>query len=487
MSHQVDVELESVTATVVDWFRSFDDINIARSLWIERVNAVLLPLVIKAYNDSADNIWEKLVAVADDAAPALTAAIIPKMVSSRAGEFFAGAKSRLVAIGDMLWNAMRTELLVGMQLGDAVSSLRNRIGNAFTLTAPRARNIAVTEVLGASQAGSFHQVKAAKVTALKRWITKDDDRVRPSHYDVDDVQINMDAKFIVGGFAMDYPHDPTAPLAETINCRCTLVWEIVEKNKLSDELIIQSLAADAFHLPGRHDQASHGRRKNNSTKNADVPPTLNVVSTNVKDAFQANSTEPWVFELDADKRAAGLWASSFNGMDAVRQVMRNRAAGRTDFEDFAFSSKRFDRTVLAMESYSESDLRNDVLSAAMLFEKKLRDAPTGRKRLYRGMRLSSDSIPQPGAVFDQDIASWTAAKNWADVYANMNDEYHQGDVAVMMRLEGPHRSVDINDDLPSFMRGSEEHLTSGKYRVKSVTGSGRKRTVVVEEVRGEAT
>lgn len=271
ISRLTDQELESVTDTVIDWFRSFNDINIARSLWAERVNASLLPLVVKAYDESAANTWEKLTAVEDDAAPALTAALIPKVISGRAEEFFIGVKRRLTAIGDMLWNSMRTELLVGMQLGDSVSSLRDRIGNALKMTAPRARNIASTEVLGASQAGSFHQVKTAKVVALKRWVAKDDDRVRKSHRDVDDVQIDMDAKFIVGGYAMDYPHDPTAPLEETINCRCTLVWEIVKKDELSDELVIQSLAADAFHLPGEHDQSDHGRKgKGDTSDSADT-------------------------------------------------------------------------------------------------------------------------------------------------------------------------------------------------------------------------
>lgn len=487
ISRQVDLELESVTSTVIDWFRSFDDINIARSLWVERVNASLLPLVMKAYNDSADNTWEKLTAVEDNAAPALTAALIPRVISDRAEEFFIGARRRLTAIGDMLWNAMRTELLVGMQFGDAVPALRERIGSALKLTAPRARNIATTEVLGASQAGSFHQVKAAKVVALKRWITKDDDRVRQSHRDVNEVQIAADAKFIVGGFAMDYPHDPTAPLEETINCRCTLVWNIVEKDELSDELVIQSLAADAFHLPGKHDQKTHGRRGGKNARNATTPPKLKVAPQLAENAMFASSSEPWVFNDDPDKRAVGIWASSFNGMDAVRQVFRNRAAGRPDFADFEFSSKRFNFTVLKMPEYTEQDLRNDVLASAMRLQERLDAAPTNKTRLYRGMRLSRDSIPSPGDTFDQDIASWTADKDWASVYASTEDAYHKGDIQVIMRLEGSHRSVDINSDLPSFMYGSQEHLAGGRYRVKAVTGSGRKRTVVVEEVPDETT
>lgn len=261
ISARIDTELTSVTDTVMDWYRSFDDINLARSLWLERVNTVLLPMVLQAYDDAAHDTWEKLNAADDEAVPALTAAVIPRVVARFVEGLVDNARRRLTAIGDMLWNAMRTELLIGTQLGESAPALRDRLLSATKVAAPRARNIAVTEILGAAQAGSFQQVKAAQVTALKRWVAKDDDRVRESHRDVDGTQIDMNAKFIVGGHAMDYPHDPVAPPSETANCRCTLVWEIVEKDELTDELVIQSLAADAFHLPGRHDQSDHGRKE----------------------------------------------------------------------------------------------------------------------------------------------------------------------------------------------------------------------------------
>jgi len=40
-------------------------------------------------------------------------------------------------------------------------------------------------------------------------------------------------KFSVGGYAMDGPHDPAGPPAETISCRCTLTYDIPD-----DELVV---------------------------------------------------------------------------------------------------------------------------------------------------------------------------------------------------------------------------------------------------------
>jgi hypothetical protein len=487
VSDRVTRELTLITDQVVDWYHSFDDINLARGLWNERVGAVFLPLVLDAYDDSADDTWRRLTKIGDDAQPALTAALIPKSVSRLAEGFIDHVKRRLTDIGDMLWNAMRTQLMAGVQLGETTESLRQRLRAASELVAPRARNVAADVIVTAMNTGSFTQMKAAKVVALKTWATRHDDRVRASHEAVDGTQVDIDGKFIVGGHAMDYPHDLAAPIEETINCRCTLTWEIVKRGQLTDELVVRSLTADGaetFHLPGQHNQKTHGRRTG-ARSNATAPPKLKVMPQLAVGWEFASGDEPWVFDSDPDKRAVGIWASSFNGMDAVRQVMRNRAAGRSDFADFEFSSKRFERTVLQMPDYTEADLKNDVLAAAMNLQDRLDNARTNKTRLYRGMRMSADDIPSVGFTFDQDVASWTANKGWAALYSDMDDEYHRGDVAVMMRLEGSHKSVDIDGDLPNFMRDSQEHLAGGRYRVKSVTGSGKRRTIVVEEVTDE--
>lgn len=271
---QVNDAFDSIALVVGDWYRTFDDINITRTLWLEQVNSTLLPLVIQAYDDSAVDTWEKLNAVGDEAQGTLTAALIPKIVSNLAETFVESAKRRLVAIGDGLWNTMRLQLLQGTQLGENLDKLRARLPQAARIAAPRARNAAQTEIIGASNAGSYQQVKAAQFVALKRWVARNDDRTRSSHRAVDGTQVDMNTKFIVGGYALDYPHDPTAPPEEVYNCRCTLVWDIIKKGKLTDEIVIRSLAADAFHLPGKHDQSDHGHKGSQGESHGGVSPKI---------------------------------------------------------------------------------------------------------------------------------------------------------------------------------------------------------------------
>jgi hypothetical protein len=65
------------------------------------------------------------------------------------------------------------------------------------------------------------------LTVVKRWSTAQDERVRPSHYEAGLVGwINNDEKFPNG---LLYPYDETADTDEIINCRCTLLTKLVEK------------------------------------------------------------------------------------------------------------------------------------------------------------------------------------------------------------------------------------------------------------------
>lgn len=57
----------------------------------------------------------------------------------------------------------------------------------------------------------------------KRWVTRRDNRVRPTHAAVDGQTISIHQPFIVGGVAMSHPGERGVSLAQTAGCRCFLV------------------------------------------------------------------------------------------------------------------------------------------------------------------------------------------------------------------------------------------------------------------------
>jgi len=64
---------------------------------------------------------------------------------------------------------------------------------------------------------------AAAGVMNKRWVTRHDDKVRPTHAAAEGQTVPIAAAFIVGGEALKYPGDPTGSPGETYNCRCVTV------------------------------------------------------------------------------------------------------------------------------------------------------------------------------------------------------------------------------------------------------------------------
>jgi HK97 family phage portal protein len=96
----------------------------------------------------------------------------------------------------------------------------------------RTENIARTETLRASNAGSFH-LFSDWGAPMKEWIATADDRTREDHMktwqeyseggNIGPIPINE--PFMVGGYRMMYPHDAQfgAPPGQFCNCRCSML------------------------------------------------------------------------------------------------------------------------------------------------------------------------------------------------------------------------------------------------------------------------
>jgi len=85
----------------------------------------------------------------------------------------------------------------------------------------RTEMIARTETMRASNAGANALYKDWGVHQ-KEWLaTTGDNRTRPTHLAANGQVVNIDSYFTVGGASLKHPGDPSGPLEETINCRCT--------------------------------------------------------------------------------------------------------------------------------------------------------------------------------------------------------------------------------------------------------------------------
>jgi len=88
----------------------------------------------------------------------------------------------------------------------------------------RARTIARTEVIGASNKASYEAMSGEK--AEKKWVTGGAN-VRDSHQMAEaEGWIPMEQEFM--SVNMLHPGDPNGAPEDVINCKCTLIYRIVD-------------------------------------------------------------------------------------------------------------------------------------------------------------------------------------------------------------------------------------------------------------------
>lgn len=193
---------------------SFDDLAAINAGWAVEVEEQLIPALLDTFAAGAQNTSLSVAGVID----------IPEFVHTQSVGWMSDASNRLARVSDDAWQAVRSELTVGLTEGESIEQLQRRIRSTINVVEARARTIARTEVIGAVNAGSFYEAKAMGVET-KTWLATDDKRTRPTHSEADGQQVNMDDMYVVGGVQMRFPHDPAAPPGETVNCRCTNLYD----------------------------------------------------------------------------------------------------------------------------------------------------------------------------------------------------------------------------------------------------------------------
>lgn len=136
----------------------------------------------------------------------------------------------LRTVGDNLAAEAQRTLAEGVNDGESLDQLKRRMRQAFSDTGSqlgpvRADRIAQTESVRAYNAGILAAAEAIEgpdKPLVKQWVTRHDAKVRTAHRDADGQLRLLGEAFDVGGTPMQYPGDPTAPAALTINCRCVL-------------------------------------------------------------------------------------------------------------------------------------------------------------------------------------------------------------------------------------------------------------------------
>ncbi len=170
------------------------------------------------------------------------------------------ATNRLRGVGDHAWERVRYQLLEGQRLGESVDDIAARVAGTAGVSDARALTIARTEVHAAAESAAFEQARYVDPDALKIWLATNDSRTRPSHRAAEGQAVSMNETFVVGGSKLMFPGDPLGDPGETINCRCTLVFDL-DTAPLAPEVEPEDalVAAGKKWNPTKHPRGKDGR------------------------------------------------------------------------------------------------------------------------------------------------------------------------------------------------------------------------------------
>ena len=136
---------------------------------------------------------------------------------------------RIISIEKTTRDRLKIELQRAFNNGDGIEVVARNIVRSGSGIADvkRARVIARTEIISASNKGSLEGARDTGIPLRKEWLATMDDRTRDAHLGADGQKVLLDESFIVDGESMQFPGDFTlgASAGNVINCRCSQIYE----------------------------------------------------------------------------------------------------------------------------------------------------------------------------------------------------------------------------------------------------------------------
>lgn len=148
------------------------------------------------------------------------------VVNQVAVEYTRSMTNRLVGVGETAWKMIRGKVTKAIEGGASNEVLRNELINIGQFSEFRADVIARTEVQFAYSNGNWQAGQALGEfgPVEKEWLAASDGRTRRSHANINGTRLPINQPFqMSSGAQMMYPHDPSAPARETVQCRCVLL------------------------------------------------------------------------------------------------------------------------------------------------------------------------------------------------------------------------------------------------------------------------
>lgn len=167
-------------------------------------------------------------------------------------------RGRLWGLGNDVWLDVRAQIKFGVDAGESVAEIAERVRNVAQVGTKQSLTIARTETHAAYEAGAYRQALFVG-GGTKTWLATNDGKTRETHRLADGQAVPVDEMFTVGASALRFPGDPLGGPHESINCRCSVTYEFADVE--ADVLPVGklSLVAAGKWNPTEHPRGNDGK------------------------------------------------------------------------------------------------------------------------------------------------------------------------------------------------------------------------------------
>lgn len=195
---------------------------------IRIVNRSTVNVYAENYNQTIDYLQE----YSTRTFPTIDKGAVAKILRGEVTPFTQIAESSIKDLAGLerdLTRNLVSGIMQGKSIPNLAKDIRENVVNRDLFRATRIARTETNRIQNAGRQDAFDKGEDYGLNIVKRWVSTHDVRTRESHTAAHGQRVPNGKPFIIGGQELMFPSDQTAAPEESINCRCTMVAEVVTK------------------------------------------------------------------------------------------------------------------------------------------------------------------------------------------------------------------------------------------------------------------
>ena len=154
--------------------------------------------------------------------------------------------NKIVGASDKVYNKLKDEMMVDLLNGENIQKLQDTVTSVMNKTPMEAMRIARTESNRVANIGAYHSYEAEDLVVGYEWLSIVDNNTRDGHGSLNGTTILKGESFTnpATNNSLTYPLDEAAPAEEVVNCRCTAL-PLLDEKEIAEGLPEEVVAVEA--------------------------------------------------------------------------------------------------------------------------------------------------------------------------------------------------------------------------------------------------